>query len=88
MSYLGYLCLLADSGVKHRLGCVCVLFVIGVCSISASFSRLFIFDCPVGISLAFIILRHTIKNKETALFLLFFIFCNFVSRVSSFLLIP
>ena len=37
MSYLRQLCLLADSGVQHIVCCVCILFVIGVCILSASF---------------------------------------------------
>ena len=37
MSYLRQLCLLADSGVQHIVCCACVLFVIGVCTLSASF---------------------------------------------------
>jgi len=44
MSYLRYLCLLANSGVQHILCCVFVLYFIVLCAIGASFSGLYIFD--------------------------------------------
>jgi hypothetical protein len=51
MSYLRYLCLLAYSGVQHILCCVFVfLFLSSSCvPYVASFSGLFIFDCPIGV---------------------------------------
>jgi hypothetical protein len=51
MSYLRYLCLLAQSGVQHILCCVFVLFCFSSSCVPhvANFSGLPIFDCPFGI---------------------------------------
>jgi hypothetical protein len=51
MSYLRYVCLLVHSGVQHILSCVfcfvCVHLVFCVPNV-ASFSGLFILDCPLS----------------------------------------
>ena len=47
MSYLRYLCLFACSGVQRILCCVFALFVIVIST--ASFSGLYISDCPIDI---------------------------------------
>jgi len=47
MLYLRYLCLIVYSGVQHILGCVFALVFFSSCvTCVASFSGLYLFNCP------------------------------------------